>query len=58
MAEVLLESGRRSNRTAIENQFHRASEQQRQENVRQMHQLCDQIVAERKLNLQPDAKTF
>lgn len=56
MAEVLLESGRRSNRTAIENQLHYASEQHRQENVQKMHKLCDELVAERKQNPQPDAK--
>lgn len=56
MGDFLLESGRRTNRTNIQNQFYYASEEQRQENVRKMHQLCDEIIKDRHRNPQPDAK--
>ena len=56
MSQVLLESGRRGNRTALENSLHRWSEQTRQENVKKMHAVCDEIVANRRKNPQPDNK--
>ena len=56
MAEVLTECGKRANRTSIENGLHRWSENIRQENIRKMHALADEIVAERKRNPQPDNK--
>jgi cytochrome P450/NADPH-cytochrome P450 reductase len=55
MVEVLVESGRRSARTAIENKLRVFSEAQRQDNVKKMHDLCDKIIAERIANPQPDA---
>lgn len=55
MADVLLESGRRANRPSLMNQFYRADERERQENVRKMHELSDEIIAERKRNPQPDS---
>ena len=55
-ADVLLESGKRANRTKIQQQLYYRSEQERQENVRKMHELCDQIVQDRKQNPQPDNK--
>ena len=56
MAEVLLESGKRSNRTKLQQQLYYKSEQARQEDVRMMWELCDQIVQDRKQHPQPDAK--
>jgi cytochrome P450/NADPH-cytochrome P450 reductase len=54
MSEVLLESGKRGNRTQIENSLRVFSEKQRQENVAKMHELCDTIVADRKKNPKPE----
>lgn len=57
MAEVLVESGKRVIRPNLVNDFvYRNSEKKRQENIRLMHELCDQIVADRKKNPQPDNK--
>lgn len=54
MAETLVESGKRANRTTIGNYMHRRDEQRRQENIAKMWDLCDKIIAERKKNPQPD----
>ncbi|KAF7192712.1 Bifunctional cytochrome P450/NADPH--P450 reductase [Pseudocercospora fuligena] len=54
MGEVLIESGKKANRPTLAAPFYRASERKRQENVAAMHKLCDDIVAERKRNPQPD----
>ena len=56
MASVLKLSGRRSNRTDIENKLHRWEEKERQSDVVKMHEVVNQIVAERKANPKPDAK--
>lgn len=57
MADVLTESGRRVSRPGFINDYvYRSSEQKRQEDVRKMHDLCDQIVADRKKNPQPENK--
>jgi cytochrome P450/NADPH-cytochrome P450 reductase len=56
VAEVLIESGKRANRSTLQNQLYHRSEQERQENVRKMHQLADELIAERRRNPQPDAK--
>lgn len=56
MVEVLVESGRRATRTGIENKLRVFAEANRQENVRQMHKLCDEIIEERIAHPQPDAK--
>jgi len=56
MVEVLVESGKRSARTAIENKLRVFAEANRQENVKKMHDLCDRIIAERIAHPQPDAK--
>ncbi|TAQ85754.1 hypothetical protein B7494_g5932 [Chlorociboria aeruginascens] len=56
MAAVLLESGRRASRTSVEKQIRIWSERERQENVSKMHNLADEIVAERRKNPQPDKK--
>lgn len=54
MAEVLIESGKRANRTTIENVLRRWSEQIRQDNVQKMWALADSIIEDRKKNPQPD----
>jgi cytochrome P450/NADPH-cytochrome P450 reductase len=56
MVEVLVESGRRATRTSIENKLRVFAEAHRQDNVKKMHDLCDQIIAERIAHPQPDAK--
>lgn len=57
MADVLTESGKRMSRPGFMNDWvYRSSEQKRQENVKKMHELCDQIVADRKKNPQPQNK--
>ena len=56
MGEVLLECGKRASRTSVENGLHIWSEAHRQENIKKMHALADEIVAERKRNPQPDNK--
>lgn len=56
MVEVLVESGRRATRTGIENKLRVFAEANRQENVRQMHKLCDEIIEERVAHPQPDAR--
>ncbi|CAK3933249.1 cytochrome P450 [Lecanosticta acicola] len=54
MSEVLLESGKRANRPSWTQALYHSAEQKRQDNVAEMHQLCDQIVADRKAHPQPD----
>jgi cytochrome P450/NADPH-cytochrome P450 reductase len=56
MAEVLIESGRRANRTSIESYLRVFSAQKNKENVEAMWKLCDELVAERKAHPQPDSK--
>lgn len=56
MAEVLLEAGKRSNRLGIENKLRMFSAAKLQDNVNKMHDLCDQIIADRIENPQPDAQ--
>ena len=55
MAEVLIESGKKANRTMIQQRLYSRSEEARQENVRKMIELCDQIIRDRKEHPQPDA---
>ena len=54
MAEVLVESGKKVSRPRVARGFYYKSEQQRLENVRKMHELCDQIVQDRKIRPQPE----
>ena len=56
MADVLKMSGQRANRPDAINKLHRWEEQERQENVKKMHQLCSDIVQDRKAHPMPDAK--
>jgi len=54
MAESLLESGKRGNRTKLETGLRYFSQQTYQQNINAMHQLCDEIVEERIRNPQPE----
>ncbi|KAL9083687.1 MAG: hypothetical protein Q9165_008415 [Trypethelium subeluteriae] len=54
MAEVLLESGKRSSRPSIENRVRIWSAAHNQENIALMHKLCDELVANRKKNPRPE----
>jgi len=56
MAEVLIEAGRRANRTSIETQIRVFSAKHTKENIEAMWKLCDDLVAERKAHPQPDSK--
>ena len=54
MADVLIESGKRGARPTFLNELYRKDERTRQENIKKMHALADQILAERKANPQPE----
>ena len=56
MADVLKMSGRRANRPPIANKLYYWEEQDRQDKVKQMHGLVQQIVSERKTRPKPEAK--
>lgn len=56
MADVLTECGRRGNRLSIENRLRVFSASKLQSDVAKMHALCDEIIADRIANPQPDAK--
>jgi cytochrome P450/NADPH-cytochrome P450 reductase len=56
MAETLVESGKRANRSGLENHLRIWSEQRRQDNIAQMHKICDDIVAERRREPRPELK--
>ncbi|KAL1631997.1 hypothetical protein SLS56_004042 [Neofusicoccum ribis] len=53
MAAALIESGKRANRTQMETKLRIWSNKQLQDNIHEMHKLCDDLVAERKANPQP-----
>ncbi|OCL14690.1 bifunctional P-450/NADPH-P450 reductase [Glonium stellatum] len=55
MAEVLIESGKRASRLSIENHLRIWSAAHTQENIAAMHKLCDELVAERRANPNPEA---
>lgn len=54
MAEVLVESGKRASRTAVENHLRIFSAAQNEQNIASMHKLCDELVADRKANPKPE----
>jgi cytochrome P450/NADPH-cytochrome P450 reductase len=54
VADFLIESGKRGSRPSLLNELYRKDERTRQENVKKMHELADQILADRKANPQPD----
>lgn len=55
MVEVLIEAGRRSNRLTVENKLRVFAAAKLQDNVKKMHDLCDEIIADRIAHPQPDA---
>ncbi|PVI07266.1 cytochrome P450 [Periconia macrospinosa] len=55
MTDVLVESGKRSNRLSLENKLRIFSAQKNQANVKAMHDLCDEILEERIKNPQPNS---
>ncbi|KAF2720304.1 cytochrome P450 [Polychaeton citri CBS 116435] len=56
MGNVLKLSGARSSRTNLENRLHRAEEQERQSDVKKMHDLCREVVQARKSQPPTDRK--
>jgi cytochrome P450/NADPH-cytochrome P450 reductase len=54
VADVLVETGKRTNRPSLLNELYRKDERTRQENIKKMHDLADQILAERKANPKPE----
>ncbi|KAI1340809.1 cytochrome P450 [Xylariaceae sp. FL0016] len=56
MADVLIESGKRANRTALENRARLFSAEESRKNIADMWKLCDDLVAERKRNPKPESK--
>jgi cytochrome P450/NADPH-cytochrome P450 reductase len=56
MGDVLVEAGRRATRLGIENKLRIFSAAKLQDNVKQMHDLCDKIINDRIAHPQPDAK--
>jgi cytochrome P450/NADPH-cytochrome P450 reductase len=56
MGDVLLEAGRRATRLGIENKLRIFAAAKLEENIKQMHSLCDQIIEDRIAHPQPDAK--
>ncbi|KAH7117051.1 cytochrome P450 [Dendryphion nanum] len=55
MSAVLIESGKRASRLSIENSLRVFSAAENLANVKAMHDLCDQIIADRVDNPQPDS---
>lgn len=56
MADYLIEAGKRANRTALETHLRIWSAEEQRRNRDAMWALCDEMVAERKQNPQPDVK--
>jgi cytochrome P450/NADPH-cytochrome P450 reductase len=54
VSDFLVESGKRTSRPGLLNELYRKDERTRQENVKKMHDLADQILAERKANPKPE----
>jgi cytochrome P450/NADPH-cytochrome P450 reductase len=54
LGQVLIETGLRTNRLPITNEFHIRSKKLMMENIAAMHKVCDEIVAERKAHPRPD----
>jgi cytochrome P450/NADPH-cytochrome P450 reductase len=54
MSDVLLEAGRQSSRLGIENKLRMYAAAKLENDTKQMHALCDEIIADRIANPQPD----
>ncbi|KAI0203711.1 cytochrome P450 [Astrocystis sublimbata] len=55
MSAALTEAGKRASRLSVENYLRVKSAEELQNNIQSMWKLCDELVAERKRNPQPDA---
>jgi cytochrome P450/NADPH-cytochrome P450 reductase len=55
MVDVLLEAGKRGSRLEIENKLRMFATATLENNIKQMHDLCDEIIADRIAHPQPDA---
>jgi cytochrome P450/NADPH-cytochrome P450 reductase len=56
MGNVLLEAGRRATRLGIETRLRIFAAAKLEDNIKQMHDLCDKIIEDRIAHPQPDAK--
>lgn len=54
MADALIEAGRRSKRTFVENKLRYFANQKYWNDIGEMHKLCDEIIDERINNPRPD----
>lgn len=55
MTDVLLESGKKANRLSIENRLRVFAAAHYQQNIKAMHDLCEEIIEERIKHPPPDA---
>lgn len=55
MTDVLRESGRRASRLSIENRLRIFSAAKTEQDIKAMHDLCDEIIADRLKYPQPDS---
>jgi len=55
MTQVLIECGKRASRMEIENKLRIFSAADTQQNIANMHALCDKIIADRVAHPQPDS---
>jgi cytochrome P450/NADPH-cytochrome P450 reductase len=55
MVYLLIESGKRTRRLDIVKAFMFQAEADYQENIKELHRQCDEIVAQRRANPNPDA---
>jgi hypothetical protein len=58
IVDVLLEAGRRSSRHGIENKLRMFAATKLKNDIKKMHDLCDEIIADRITNPQPDSQDF
>lgn len=56
MVDVLLEAGKRGTRTGLENKLRIFSNAKLEDNIKRMHDLCDELIADRIAHPQPDAQ--
>ena len=54
LSQVLIETGRRTNRTEIQNALAFLSKKEMMDNINSMWKVCDDIVADRRANPRPD----
>lgn len=56
MVDVLLEAGKRGTRLGLENKLRIFAAAKLENNIKQMHDLCDEIIEDRIANPQPDSQ--